>query len=75
MGRGLGFTDAPVHLIPRDTSSRKATTDSYHPHNLSIFQWKSEGWASYIVKSQETVSRVVRNSSMKVSSTDGKALR
>ena len=51
MGRGLGFTDAPVHLIPRDTSGRKATADSYHPYNLSIFKWKSERSASYILKS------------------------
>ena len=51
MGRGLGFTDALVHLIPRDTSGRRASADSYHPYNFSIFKWKSERWASYILKS------------------------
>ena len=58
-----------------NSSRSKATADLYHLYNLSIFKWRSERWASYILKSPGTVSRVVRNSTMKVSSTDRKALR
>lgn len=36
--QSLGFTDVHVQLIPREARARKASADSYHPHNIFIFQ-------------------------------------